>query len=91
MNEEEILSLIEQKRKHLEEIILIRNNLNSQLLALETDYGESKLHLDSLKDQLRRLRLRTINYEPTERELEIERFRAALPTLLSKLTNNLES
>lgn len=82
MTEEDLLNEIDLAIKQLKEIKLIKNNLLSQLQDQETIYGEVKLQLERLKDQLRRLRLRTVKYEPTERELEIERFRSVLPFIL---------
>lgn len=91
MSEEEITRQIDLEQKRIEEITLNKKYLISQLFEQETAYGEAKLNLDSLKDQLRRLKLRTVSYEPTERELEIERFRSVLPDLLHKIGHNLES
>lgn len=91
MNEEFLRKEIIKAEKTLEEISLRKKHLAQQLMEQETIYGETKLHLDLAKEELRRLNLRTVTYSPSERELDIERFREILPELMKKLANNLES
>lgn len=58
--------------------------LNSAITKTETDLIGMKLIKNDLLDKLRLISERTVDYNPTERQVDIARFKAVLPELLRK-------
>jgi hypothetical protein len=59
--------------------------LKRNIMDAETNLIECNLHQERLVEELRVLRLRTVNREQTPEQKEIERFRLVLPELLKKI------
>ena len=61
------------------------SHVKKKLLAIESQLIEVTLKKERLNEELRLLRNSTVSQEITERQNDLERFRAVLPELMKKV------
>lgn len=82
--EQELLEMIEESNYALNEARNKIKSLTKEILDTETDLIGLKIDKERLVEQLRKLRLRTVDRSMTDREVDIDRFKKALPGILDK-------
>lgn len=85
MLEKELLLKIEENAIELAAARRVVSKLKSELVHAETDVVSLKINEDKYKEQLRVLQARTIKYELSDKDKDIERFKQALPEIMEKL------
>lgn len=85
MNESELLQKIAEVDIERRDVRALISSLKKDLLNAESDLIHCNLRKEGFVEQLRRVRLETVNHDITIREQDIERFRSIHPALLKKI------
>lgn len=76
-----LVSINDEKRLMREKMISLRR----ELWDTESKLIELSINSDRIKEEIRIIKNATVSLDPSERDIEIEKFREKLPELLEKL------
>jgi hypothetical protein len=81
MTEQELLQQLAEAKKEYERLVRVQAAAKKRLMETETVLIEAKLHKERAEEALEKYRLTVPKYDPSQRDLEVEKFQQDHPEL----------